>query len=69
MDKIFFIKNININSIFLVAITCVILAAKMNENGDRVKPEIMLMTDLGITNKQFLESFKNYEHIIVDKYI
>lgn len=69
MDKIFFTNNINKSTNFLVAITCVILAAKMNENNDRVKPESMLMTDLGIKNIQFVESFFNFEYNIVNKYI
>lgn len=69
MDKIFFTNNINKSTNFLVAITCVILAAKMNENNDRVNPESMLMTDLGIKNIQFVESFFIFEYNIVNKYI
>lgn len=69
MDKIFFTNNINKSTNFLVAITCVILAAKMNENNDRVNPESMLMTDLGIKNIQFVESFFIIEYNIVNKYI
>lgn len=69
MDKIFFTNNINKSTNFLVAITCVILAAKMNENNDRVNPESMLMTDLGIKNIQFVESFFIFEYNIVNKFI
>lgn len=69
MDKIFFTNNINKSTNFLVATTCVILAAKMNENNDRVNPESMLMTDLGIKNIQFVESFFIIEYNIVNKYI
>lgn len=69
MDKIFFTNNINKSTNFLVAITCVILAAKINENNDRVNPESMLMTDLGIKNIQFVESFFIFEYNIVNKYI
>lgn len=69
MDKIFFTNNINKSTNFLVAITCVILAAKMNENNDRVNSESMLMTDLGIKNIQFVESFFIFEYNIVNKYI
>lgn len=69
MDKIFFTNNINKSTNFLVAITCVILAAKMNENNDRVNQESMLMTDLGIKNIQFVESFFIIEYNIVNKYI
>lgn len=69
MDKIFFTNNINKSTNFLVAITCVILAAKMNENNDRVNSESMLMTNLGIKNIQFVESFFIIEYNIVNKYI
>lgn len=69
MDKIFFTNNINKSTNFLVAITCVILAAKINENNNRVNPESMLMTDLGIKNIQFVESFFIFEYNIVNKYI
>lgn len=69
MDKIFFTNNINKSTNFLVAIICVILAAKMNENNDRVNQESMLMTNLGIKNIQFVESFFNFEYNILNKYI